>query len=89
MQKGKVDMDFNEVYKIIATSHSNLIQIAKAVRRDFEAEMRYYQIFERKSVKESLILISKEIAEEYKDKEELWNKLKLEDEHGNCQSNEQ
>ncbi|ETJ35641.1 hypothetical protein Q604_UNBC09997G0002 [human gut metagenome] len=71
-------MDCNEVYKIIAPSHSNLIKIAKAVRRDFEAEMGYYQIFERKSVKESLILISKEIADEYKDKEELWNKLELE-----------
>lgn len=71
-------MNYQEVYKIIAPSHENLIKIAKAVRRDFKAEMGYYQIFERKSVKESLILISKDIVEEYKDKEDLWNKLKLE-----------
>lgn len=71
-------MDANEVYKIIVPSHNNLIKIAKAVRRDFEGELGYYQVFEGKSVKESLVLISKDIVNEYNDKKELWEKLKLE-----------
>lgn len=65
-------IDADEVYDLITPSKSNLIEIAKAVRTDFEGILGYYQVFEQMTVEESLKAVSKDIVEVYKDKEDLW-----------------
>ncbi|MBN1077728.1 hypothetical protein [Clostridium botulinum] len=69
-------IDFNEVYDLIAPSKANLIEIAKAVRTDFEGVLGYYQVFEKMPIEQALMRISKYIVEAYKDKEDLWNEVK-------------
>lgn len=71
-------MDINEVCDLIAPSRDNLIKIAKAVRVDFEGILGYYITFEKLSVKQALLKVSKYIVETYKDKEELWEQVKQE-----------
>lgn len=71
-------MSIDEVYELIAPSRDNLIKIAKAVRTDFEAILGYYIVFEKLSVKQALLKVSKDIVEVYKDKEELWEQIKQE-----------
>lgn len=69
-------IDVNEVYDLIEPSKSNLIEIAKAVRTDFEGILGYYQVFEKMPIEQALRKVSKDIVETYKDKEELWNEVK-------------
>lgn len=71
-------MNVDEVYELIAPSRDNLIKIAKAVRTDFEGILGYYITFEKLSVKQALLKVSKDIVETYKDKEELWEQVKQE-----------
>lgn len=71
-------MNVDEVYKLIAPSKDNLIKIAKAIRTDFEAILGYYIVFEKLSVEQALLKVSKDIVEAYKDKEELWEQVKQE-----------
>ena len=71
-------MNVDEVYELIAPSKDNLIKIAKAIRTDFEAILRYYIVFEKLSVEQALLKVSKDIVEAYKDKEELWEQVKQE-----------
>lgn len=71
-------MNVDEVYELIAPSKDNLIKIAKAIRTDFEAILGYYIVFEKLSVKQALLKVSKDIVENYKDKEELWEQVKQE-----------
>lgn len=69
-------IDVNEVYGLIAPSKANLIEIAKAVRTDFEGILGYYQVFEKMPIEQALKRVSQDIVETYKDKEELWNEVK-------------
>lgn len=69
-------IDVNEVYDLIAPSKANLIEIAKAVRTDFEGILGYYQLFEKMPIEQALKRVSKDIVETYKDKEGLWNEVK-------------
>ena len=69
-------MNVDEVYELIAPSKDNLIKIAKAIRTDFEAILGYYIVFEKLSVEQALLKVSKDIVEAYKDKEELWEQVK-------------
>lgn len=69
-------IDVNEVYDLIAPSKANLIEIAKAVRVDFEGILGYYQVFEKMPTEQALKKVSKDIVEAYKDKENLWNEVK-------------
>lgn len=69
-------IDVNEVYDLIAPSNANLIEIAKAVRTDFEGILGYYQVFEKMSIEQALMRVSKDIVETYKNKEDLWNEVK-------------
>ena len=71
-------MNVDEVYELIAPSKDNLIKIAKAVRIDFESILEYYVVFEKLSIEQALLKISKDIVETYKDKEELWKQVKQE-----------
>lgn len=71
-------MNVYEVYELIAPSKDNLIKIAKAIRTDFEAILGYYIVFEKLSVEQALLKVSKDIVEAYKDKEELWEQVKQE-----------
>lgn len=71
-------MNVDEVYELIAPSKDNLIKIAKAIRTDFEAILGYYIVFEKLSVEQALLKVSKDIVEAYKDKEELWEQVKQE-----------
>ncbi|OSA95691.1 UNVERIFIED_ORG: hypothetical protein B2H93_04535 [Clostridium botulinum] len=69
-------IDVNEVYDLIAPSKANLIEIAKAIRTDFEGVLGYYQVFEKMPIEQALMRVSKDIVETYKDKEDLWNEVK-------------
>ena len=71
-------MNVDEVYELIAPCKDNLIKIAKAIRTDFEAILGYYIVFEKLSVEQALLKVSKDIVEAYKDKGELWEQVKQE-----------
>ena len=68
-------MDREIVFKLISKDKSNLIKIAKAVRVDFEGILGSYIVFDKLPVREALLKVSCDIVEEFKGKEELWNKI--------------
>ncbi len=65
----------NTVFELISKDKSNLIKIAKSVRIDFEGVLGFYVVFNKLPIQDALLKVSDDIVEEFKDKEELWNKI--------------